>query len=494
MSESPLKRLLVQASHYSLASLFTMIAGLVSFPLLTRVFSVEDYGLMSLVAATVSISVALGKVGVQHSIVRYFSEISAGKSRYTVGQLTSTTVFGMLGTALVVASSVALFAQVAPLAWLGPERLRILVTIGAALVVVQVVESALVNLLRAEQRTKALMGYQVAKKYLTLGGIAFAVLVVARSLFAFYAATVLAEGLMLLVLGRALFGGDERPRPRIADVSRPLYRELLAFGLPMMIGYELSGIVLSVGDRYVIEGILGPEPLGLYGAAYNLCQYVQGVAIVSVGQAIMPMYMQMWDRNGPEETSAFIARALRNYVIVAAPIVAGLAAIGADLLPALASEKYSSASGVLPWVVAGMVIDGTTSMLGAGLFIQRKTRTIMTIILGCASLNIALNFVLVPKLGITGSAMATLVSYVAAAFAMAIASRRLLPVAIPWATIVRAGIVSTLMFFVITRLHPGGRVANIAVRVAVAIPLYAVAMMLVDGDARAFIRTRGGRR
>ena len=44
MSDSPLKRLLVHASHYGLTSVFTMIAGLVSFPLLTRLFSVRDYG------------------------------------------------------------------------------------------------------------------------------------------------------------------------------------------------------------------------------------------------------------------------------------------------------------------------------------------------------------------------------------------------------------------------------------------------------------------
>ena len=67
---SALKTLAVQASHYSVASLFCVIAGLVTFPLLTRVFPVADYGIMNLVAATLTVSVALGKVGVQHSILR----------------------------------------------------------------------------------------------------------------------------------------------------------------------------------------------------------------------------------------------------------------------------------------------------------------------------------------------------------------------------------------------------------------------------------------
>ena len=86
---SALRRLFVQSSHYSIASLLSMVAGLVSFPLITRVFSVADYGAMNLVGATLTIAVAIGKFGVQHSILRYQSEIEAGKSPYTLAQLYS---------------------------------------------------------------------------------------------------------------------------------------------------------------------------------------------------------------------------------------------------------------------------------------------------------------------------------------------------------------------------------------------------------------------
>src|ERR1700749_798868 len=86
-ADSPLKRLMVQTSHYGLTSLFNMVAGLVTFPILTRLFSVADYGTMTLIAATLTVSVAVAKVGVQHSIVRYHSEIDAGKSKYSLAQL-----------------------------------------------------------------------------------------------------------------------------------------------------------------------------------------------------------------------------------------------------------------------------------------------------------------------------------------------------------------------------------------------------------------------
>ena len=493
MVASPLKRLLVQTSHYSVASLLTMIGGLVSFPILTRVFSVADYGIMNLVAATLTVSVALGKIGVQHSILRYASEIGAGKSAYSMSQLTSTTLYGMAASALAVTVVIALGAEVVPGRWLGDPRVRGLFLIASLLIVVQVIESALTNFLRAEQRTTTLMKFQVAKKYLSLGFILLAVLAISRTLTAFYTASVISEGLAVAALAWVFFRSTSRQRPSPSQFSRPLYKELIRFGIPMLIGYELSGIVLAVGDRYVIEGLMGETPLGLYSAAYNLCQYVQAVFIASVGQAIMPMYMQMWDEKGAPETEAFIARSLRSYVLFGAPVVAGVAAVGPELLPSLASDKYASASLVLPWVIAGMVVDGTNSIVGAGLFIHRKTRIIMTIVLGGALLNLALNLILVPRIGIVGAAIATLISYTGTALSMAIAGRHLLRIALPWSTILRAGIASALMYAAVAPLLPGRHFLAVGVRAALGALIYAVVMMLIDPDARALGRKVLGR-
>jgi O-antigen/teichoic acid export membrane protein len=493
VADSALKRLLVQTSHYSLASLFTLIAGLVTFPLLTRIFSVAVYGQMNLIAATLSVAVALGKVGVQHSILRYQSEISAGKRAFTLPQLYSTTLLGMFGSAVLVTLALIIGVQVVPVRWLGDSRLRALFAIASLLVIVQVVESALINFLRSAQNTAALMKYQVAKKYLGLGLILLAVVWISRSLTAFYTASVLSEGLAVTALGLFLFRKSEHPAPRLANFSRPLYVELLGFGIPMMIGYELSGIILAVGDRYVIDGLMGAAALGLYGAAYNLCQYVQAVVIASVGQAIMPIYMQMWDRQGVTETATFIARSLRTYVLLGAPVIAGLAAVGPELLRSLASDKYASAAVVLPWVIAGMVVDGTNSMVGAGLFIHRKTRTIMAIVLSCALLNLGLNLILVPRIGILGAAIATLVCYAGTALAMAIAGRHLLPIALPWATLARAGLASVAMYASVIYLCPGRHLLTVGVRAAVGALVYAILMVIIDVDARSLAAKALGR-
>jgi O-antigen/teichoic acid export membrane protein len=256
----------------------------------------------------------------------------------------------------------------------------------------------------------------------------------------------------------------------------------------MMIGYELSGLILSIGDRYVIDGLVGEEPLGLYAAAYNLCQYVQALVMASLAQAVMPMYLQMYAREGVAATTAFIGRSLRTYAIFGVPIVAGVAAVGPELLPSLASEKYAGAAIILPWVIGGMVVDGTNSMLGAGLFIHRRTRSIMAIVLSSAILNIVLNLILVPRIGIKGSAIATLVCYSVAALALGWAGRKLLPVALPLATLAAAGVASLAMYFAVVHLYPGHRLLTVGVRVAAGGPIYVVMMAVISAEARDMVR------
>lgn len=487
-SASHQQRLLKQSSHYSLANLGVMLSGLVSFPIITRVFSVRDYGTMNLIAATLSVAVAVGKFGIQHSVVPFNSEITAGKSRFTLHQLYSTTVLGLFGMGVVAMLVLVIGSQLLLPLLKVPSRFCGLLTFASLIVLVEVTEAAFVNLLRAEHETAVLMTYQLAKKYLGLALILTAILVISSTLKAFYAATLIAEATALGALAAFMFRHHRRPWPRRDQFSVPLFRHLLDFGLPMMVGYELSGLALAVGDRYVIGALVGETPLGLYSAAYNLCQYVQGAVMKSISMAIVPLYVRIWDREGADATAAFLGRSLRVYAIIGAALTAGLAAVGPELLPALASEKYEGGASIIPWVIAGMVIDGATMIVGAGVYVQRKTKIVMVVIPACALLNVALNIVLIPRWNILGSAVATLVSYTATACIMGFASRRLLRVQVPWATLLRASLAAAVMYWLVVEIDMGQRWATMSLRTVLGAAVYAGLMLLVDSQARVLAR------
>ena len=58
------------------------------------------------------------------------------------------------------------------------------------------------------------------------------------------------------------------------------------FGVAMN---EFSGRILSMGDRYLIQNILGADSVGVYSAAYNLCDYIRSILLGSLVAAAQPM-------------------------------------------------------------------------------------------------------------------------------------------------------------------------------------------------------------
>jgi O-antigen/teichoic acid export membrane protein len=135
-----------------------------------------------------------------------------------------------------------------------------------------------------------------------------------------------------------------------------------------------------------------------------------------------------------------------------------------------------------------MVVDGTNAMVGAGLFIERRTRRIMAIIMSCAALNIGLNLVLVPRMGIVGAAIATLVSYAATSVLLAVAGRAFLLVTLPWPTLARAGAASLAMYLVVAGLHGGHGLLTVGVRAVIGAAIYAALICAIDPDARTMLR------
>lgn len=474
------RKLLGHVSVYSFGNLLVTAAGLISFPILTRMFSVSEYGTLSLVSATLAFLVALGKLGFQHAIVRLYGEVRAGKSSVSIPTFVSTAVLSMGMAGLAVAAVWLLIAKLFAFPPWNNPALSALPYIVAALVVIRVLDSAFTNLLRVQERSVMLTGYSVVKRYLGLLLVLGFLFYLSKTLLGFYWATVISELVVLIALAAWMFRTDGVDPQRY---SRDTLRVMLSFGIPM-IWFEVCGIILQLGDRYVIQLKLDEESVGLYSAAYNLCDYVQIILIQAVAQAVMPTYLRIWQEQGAEATEKFINRFLRIYAGLALPVVAGMAAVGHEVIELLASEKYIASAVIIPFVIAGMAIDGITAVAGAGLYIQKKGKTIVMLVAGCAVLNVALNYILLPRMGILGAALATLVSYTVLASSSLLMGRRWLRVRLPGLYMVKYGALSAVMYLAVTQIVLSSQLGTLVVRVICGALLYGILVYLCDEEAR----------
>jgi O-antigen/teichoic acid export membrane protein len=62
-----LKKLAVSFSHFVGGNVISLLLGLITFPILTRLLSREDYGILGLVTTTIAIAVAFAKGGISGS-------------------------------------------------------------------------------------------------------------------------------------------------------------------------------------------------------------------------------------------------------------------------------------------------------------------------------------------------------------------------------------------------------------------------------------------
>lgn len=473
-----LARMLGHLSRYTGASLLLTVASIISFPILTRLFTVEEYGLLSYVGLVLTMLVGIAKLGMQHAAVRFRSEFEAdGPS--SVDRYVSTVVFGMALSGCAIALIWAVLSQMIPDAVWNHPMMKPLLLLTCGLIALRTIESAFVNLLKADEQSAALGLFAVTRRYVELAAILITLFFISRSLVGFYVATMVVEfmGLLFLVVW---FVRHNRVAPSM--FSPPLLKTMLAFSIPM-IGYELASVVLSLGDRYVIQSQLGAADLGVYSAAYNLSDYIKIVLVTSVASAVMPVYLRLHAKEGDGATRAFLNQVLYFYLLMAVPVVLGVIVVGEPLVALVASEKYAPGAVVIPWVMAGMLLDGLLPIFGASLYIQKRSKFILGVVVIAATVNILANLLLVPHYGILGAAWATFGSY-GLMLILSVIGARSLRLSVPWSSACRFVGSALVMALLVAQVNLASPVASLAFQILVGAVVYGILILALEPAVR----------
>ena len=436
---------------------------------------------MSLIGATLTLVVSFGKFGIQHSALRFYSEINSGKSEFSLDDYFSTTI-----TFSILVGSICIFFWILVLMFM-PEifgESRVVVSslfIASFLILIRILYSAIINIYRAKEFSGLVSTYSVFLKYGTLGCIFLLLFLWQKNLMSVYAGTVIWEVIILIFISVHLF---KHFRQHIHfSINPALLKVMLFYGVPML-GTELAYGLLDTGDRYIIQYLLGASQLGEYAAAYNLCTIIDGVIALSVTMAIRPMYLRIWEEEGEKKTREFVEMSIRYYCLAAIPIVFGLTAISDDLIGLLASEKYLAGTVIIPYVMLGFAIFGSSFIIAAGLIIHKQSMKLMGFVVVAVVLNILLNFILIPWFGIEGAAMATLFSFSALTAMMYIYSAKRLYIGIPVKKIAIYCGLSGIMYLTIIQISTGNSFYNLIAKISLGIVLYALTIFIVERDIR----------
>lgn len=474
---SLLRNFIKNSSFYLMGEVLITAAGFISFPVFARILTKEEYGLMSLITITLSIIEELSSAGLRHATQRFYpSYLKEGR----ITQFYSTTIFSSI--ALGVSGTVVVFAGTQALSYAGiiQGNLKDIFAVASLLVTVRILMKVTGCIYRVREDAKKYSAFAVLSKY---AGMVLSIVLVSYFLlgvFGFYLGLLLGEVLILVFSFAALMSEVGYPK---LSYSRPMFKEMSFYGFPLVIS-GLGGMILTMGDRYMIGYFLTTTDVAVYSVYYNLCVYLTSVLVTAFEYAFIPLIMNAWVKSEQEHIQQLLQKVMKLYCIVALPVIFGVYAVGEKLVVLLASDKYAGHSHILPYIITGEVLRGLLTPLVIGLHFHKNTNTLLRFTWMTVALSVGLNLVLIPSLGLMGAAISTLVSYGALLVLGRNASARYFKVQIPWTAIARYGACAALMFACLKVFTYLAILSNMYVLVLCGIVIYAVLLLAFDGEVR----------
>lgn len=395
-----------RGSLFLVAWAMQLIAVVFSVPIVTRLMGTGQYGHAAASVSFIAVLAGLANLGLQSAVQRLYVE-EDGRRRAR----------GLLAVSLVLSLVMTLlFAVTGPLwsRWFGFGHFGGVIEVTVVWSGLLAATMTALALLRSEDRLapfSAVSGVQSIGAQIL--GVGF-VLAFGHSAFEYIGGLAVGQTIALIIALTYC--------PPLISGLRDLTttRSSLAYGLPLVPQY-LATFVLAAGDRLIVLRDIGPTAVGRYQVAYN----VSALSIVLLG-ALNQMWTPRFFGVSTESLRWRVQARLRDDLYrLLLPMLVGISLGTPVLLHFYVPASYRTNQLVtVEWLVALSAIPYAAYIASQRVLLWRKrTAHLATVSILAGLLNIILNLWLVPIMGISGSALATLICYGALAIGAHLVAR-----------------------------------------------------------------------
>ena len=451
------------------AQLVTSLKGLILLPILTKTLGAEMYGIWALILATVSLLMPLALLQLGFAMTRF---LAAEKDKAKISKGFYSIFAASSFTAFVLSFLIFILAEPLAVAIFGGAGAAYFVRISAFLVLLMTLDQVIIEYFVAFRQMEryavfmilqtvgeiALIGYLVLSGYGLFGAI-ISLFVVKAVLFA--------AG--FLVVWREV---------KITTPSISVVKSYLPFCLPL-IPTTLCIWIVNLSDRYVIGYFMDIGDVGIYSAAYGLGSLV-AFFYAPIGVVLLPTITSLYENNNIQELKTHLKYSLKFFLMFAIPSLFGLSILSKSLLRTLTTSEFVSGYLIVSIVALAIIFLNCSYINSNVILLHKRTKLLGGIYAISASINMAMNIILVPIIGILGAAIATLITFTVHLSAISIINFRRLPFDIDVKFIIKCVISSGVMGLVILKLSPVGAI-NILISIGIATIVYFGILILLKG-------------
>lgn len=383
------RNLLGAAATYSAANVLVAAFPLLLVPILTRLLSPHDYGVLALFMAAAAFLATVIGLGVQGLVPIQYHRLE----RADIAQLI-TACLAVAGTSLI---GVTLLLVLAP-PWLTDTArvpLRWLL-VASAFAAMQFVIALRLSVLQAQNRSGRYAALQVAQAVLG-AALSIALIVLAGMAWQGRVAGLVAASALLAATA---FVGLRHDGLLVARAEARFIRMAARYGLTLL-PHAFGGLALAISDQVVVAALLGTDAAGLFAVALSIAVAIQ-VVTIALNRAWAPwLYEHL-----PTLDEAAKHRVVRLTWAYFAIVAVGSVAFGL-LAPAvmawLVGPAFAPSGDYVLVLAIGFGFGGMYFAVTNYVFHAGATARLATVTATAGAINVALSTLLVGRYGLAAA-------------------------------------------------------------------------------------------
>jgi len=391
------------ASIVSVGLLLELLIAFVAQVIAARYLSAADFGGLTAGSAILDIGAIIAGLGLASGLTRYLPRVDDAEKRMIANVAVGVTVVTSLFLGVVVTLSAPFIASEI----FGSKGVTPSVRVFGAVIPFATVLNVSVGGIRGQE----LSFYRVVVKNIVHPATRITLVVFAvvlglgqAGMAAAYAVPFVISGLIAIVLFyRSLPGSG-------SSLDRSLISEVTRYSLPFTIS-GVSGFVYRSIDIFLVLFFIGDAATGVYGVAYAAVSFMNMFS-TAFNYLSTPLASKLEDTGNVDEVMRMFRSIGRWIVIASVCALVPLAVFATEFITVIYRAKYASGGSVLAILAAGYAIKNVLTIHNPILQALGRSKVLSVNSALAAVSNLVLNVLLIPVLGITGAAVATVISFI----------------------------------------------------------------------------------
>ena len=185
------------------------------------------------------------------------------------------------------------------------------------------------------------------------------------------------------------------------------YSEILKVSIPLMFAQSVQ-FIMAWTDKLMLGNMMGSEEVGIYFTAFKLSMFAS-IALMAINSIASPKFAELYGKKDFDGLKKVAHQSSKMIFLATLPLVL-VFFVFPEFLLGLFGEEFKVGVKAFVFLSFGKLISSLSGSVGNILQMTGKQVIFMNVLFVGAIVNVLLNFFLIPKFGINGAALASMIS------------------------------------------------------------------------------------